>query len=166
MNASSLHASNFSQQSQSFANLVMGIRNITSGAKRFLSDGVWYAITLAGVVPLYFLLAAARKKMKQSLSVHVQIDHSNYRQTRLEYDELVDTIGKLGPDQINFQAISWHLKGVMRIVLDVRGLMIQRRDALASAFHALDQQAPTTSLLVPVDQNVLWNRRAQANEYR
>ncbi len=166
MNASSLHASNFSQQSQSFASLIVGLRSLTYGAKRFLSDGVWYAITLVGVVPLYFLLSSARKKMRKSLSVQVQIDQSNYRQTRLEYDALVKTIDQIDIRHVNRQAIPWHLRGAARIIQDVKNLMIQRRDALSLAFSALDQQAPKTSLLVPVDQDVLWNRRAQANEYR
>ncbi len=85
---------------------------------------------------------------------------------KLEYDALVRIIDQIDIRHLDRPEVPWYLRRLIRIIQDVRNLMIQRKNALLSAFNALDQQAPKTSLLTPLDQDALWNRRAQANEYR
>jgi hypothetical protein len=166
MNASSLHASNFSQQSQNFASLILGLKGAINAAKKFLSDRAFDTITLFASLLIYPVLSSARKKMRKSLSIQVQINKSNYRQMKLEYDALVRIIDQIDIQHLDRPEVPWYLRRLIRIIQDVRNLMIQRKNALLSAFNALDQQAPKTSLLTPLDQDALWNRRAQANEYR
>jgi hypothetical protein len=144
MNASSLHASNFSQQSQNFASLILGLKGAINAAKKFLSDRAFDTITLFASLLIYPVLSSARKKMRKSLSIQVQINKSNYRQMKLEYDALVRIIDQIDIQHLDRPEVPWYLRRLIRIIQDVRNLMIQRKNALLSAFNALDQQAPKT----------------------
>jgi hypothetical protein len=91
----------------------------------------------------------------------------NYKQARLEFDRL-NKICQLGlsVSGAEISNIPFLFRGVFRLTSDIFQLIQNRRDALKTVLLKLDLDAPCTDLLQPSSEEMLWQNRTKAYEYR
>lgn len=126
--------------------------------------GIFVVPVAVGI--MWWFLRSQRSKLKKLLSTNV--DLSNYKKIRIEYDRLntiFEVIGDRNFDKIITRA-PWILRGILRLMDDILLLIRQRRDAIGQALLQLDITAPQTDLLRPVTEAELWEHRTKAYDYR
>jgi hypothetical protein len=160
----------FVQRSQDTADFFVGMRNAYAATRRSLGRFAGGALAIL-VVPIvaiatWFFLRNQRNQLKKLLSINV--DLTNYKKTRLEYDRLnaiFDVIGDRKLDKI-ISRTPWLLRVILRLMNDILQLIRQRRDAIGQALAQLDATAPRTDLLKPAAEAELWEHRTKAYDYR
>ncbi len=160
----------FVQRSQDTAVIFVGMRNAYLALRRNVGHVAGSILTIL-IVPIavgfmWLFLRSQRSKLKKLLSTNV--DLSNYKKTRIEFDRLnsiFEVIGDRNFDKIITRA-PWLLLGILRIMDDILRLIRQRRDAIGHALSQLDATAPHTDLLKPITEAELWEHRTKAYDYR
>lgn len=162
--------SSFLQSSQDTADVFVGMRKTYSGLYRNVGQIARWALAIfiapTAFVLMLFFLRKQRNKLKNLLSTDV--DLSNYRKIRIEYDRLNAIFEVIGDR--NFEKTitrpSWWLRVILRLMGDILQLIRKRRDAIGQALAQLDTTAPRTDLLEPVPEAELWEHRTKAYDYR
>lgn len=160
----------FVQRSQDSTDFFLSMRNAYGAARRSLGYFVWglFAVLVLpfAVAVVWTILRHQRNQLRKLLSTDV--DLSDYKNTRIEYDRLnaiVDKTGDRDFGKIVDQA-PWLFRGTLRIIFDILQLIRKRKDAIGHALSQLDDTAPVTDLLKPMPEAELWDCRTKAYDYR
>lgn len=160
----------FVQRSQDTAIFFVHARKAYEAIHRNLSRFSSVVLSVL-VLPLatglvWIFLRSQRQKLRNLLST--QVDLSDYKQVRLEYDRLnaiFEVIGDADVESHTIQA-TWMSRSIAGLMADILYLIRQRRDAIGRALEQLDLTAPHTELLKPIPEDTLWKHRTKAYDYR
>ncbi len=160
----------FVQRSQDTADFFVSVRKAYGAIRRNLGHFSSVVLSIL-VLPLatglvWIFLRSQRQKLRNLLST--QVDLSDYKKIRLEYDRL-NAIFEVVRDA-NFENLAtqapWMSRGIAGLMADILHLIRQRRDAIGRALEQLDFTAPHTELLKPIPEETLWKHRTKAYDYR